>query len=711
MKTKTMFVHGAFAVLGTATVATSQTVIIDQIGNMDGSDIGANITASQDFEAAYDIYDIVTADNFNGTIENIAMVEMVLNGWNGFVDPSTITGYTANLYTDENAAAVSLTGDIASEYIDAADVSMSALWQGAGFLMSMNTSIISASGDQLIGVIPSNDFATGGQTGCADSNIGDGDYAWQANPGGGFGMPGNMQQLTNDAAYRVTSDSVADPCNAPLPEVCPADIDEDGVIGVTDVLAIIGSWGECGDGTYRPAGDIAPMPNGDCCVDVSDILAVVGAFGADCTIYGACCFSDGTCAEATAADCEAGGGSYYGDNNSCDDVACPGPYTGCPAGSDSDCDDCWVDGNDATQDCNSGLNGDGSMDPLTLGVSLCGEASVFLDISGSVYRDTDWFSCDDLNGGGDFTVTGESEGPELLFGIIDLDAVVFVEYVIVSPGTVVTYEYATLAPGNYGFWVGPSEWNTDWTCDNGANYWLRLEGEAATGACCVDGNCVGENTGSECGTLGGDWYVNDTCADINNCDPMIGACCMADMTCLDGLSDTDCVAFGGTFQGLDSLCSELECGFSCPEGSEADCDDCWNDGDDSSTDCNGGLNAPTPVYQAMTLGTPICGTASVFIDGPTGSTYRDIDWYDNATLNAGGDFTLSVGSSGMDLLFGIVDLNAGAFINAYICPGGEEMTQTETLPAGNYAYLCAPAEWNVAWTCSSGLVDYWAQLD
>ena len=100
-----------------------------------------------------------------------------------------------------------------------------------------------------------------------------------------------------------------------------------------------------------------------------------------------------------------------------------------------------------------------------------------------------------------------------------------------------------------------------------------------------------------------------------------------------------------------------------------------------------------------------------FIDGPTGSTYRDIDWYDNATLNAGGDFTLSVGSSGMDLLFGIVDLNAGAFINAYICPGGEEMIQTETLPAGNYAYLCAPAEWNVSWTCSSGLVDYWAQLD
>ena len=46
--------------------------------------------ASQDFEAAYDIYDIIVADDFTGDGASINMVEMVLGGWNGFVDPSSV---------------------------------------------------------------------------------------------------------------------------------------------------------------------------------------------------------------------------------------------------------------------------------------------------------------------------------------------------------------------------------------------------------------------------------------------------------------------------------------------------------------------------------------------------------------------------------------------------------------------------------------------
>ena len=88
-------------------------VVMDQIGPDDGSNIGANITACQDFEAAYDIYDIATMDNFTGAGENVNMVEMCLNGWNGYVDPSSVAGYTANLHSDPSAAAASLTGDIA----------------------------------------------------------------------------------------------------------------------------------------------------------------------------------------------------------------------------------------------------------------------------------------------------------------------------------------------------------------------------------------------------------------------------------------------------------------------------------------------------------------------------------------------------------------------------------------------------------------------
>ena len=215
-----------FVVLGAVTSVASGQVLLDQIGPDDGSNIGGNITACQDFEAAYDIYDIVTADNFStdagGTI---TQVEMVLNGWNGFTDPSTVSGYTANLYVDENSISSSLTGDIASEYIDAADATQSTSWAGDGFLMSVSTTMISVTGTQLVGLVPSNDFATGGQTGTADSLSGDGN-AWQGNPGGGFGMPNNWQLTAADAAYRLQSDTVNDPCNSPLPTECTPDVDD-----------------------------------------------------------------------------------------------------------------------------------------------------------------------------------------------------------------------------------------------------------------------------------------------------------------------------------------------------------------------------------------------------------------------------------------------------------------------------------------------------
>lgn len=53
---------------------------------------------------------------------------------------------------------------------------------------------------------------------------------------------------------------------------CPADIDDDGQISVTDLLAVINNWG---GGAGNPA-DV----NGDDIVDVQDLLAVINAWGA-----------------------------------------------------------------------------------------------------------------------------------------------------------------------------------------------------------------------------------------------------------------------------------------------------------------------------------------------------------------------------------------------------------------------------------------------
>ena len=63
----------------------------------------------------------------------------------------------------------------------------------------------------------------------------------------------------------MCSDGGCDPNN------CPADINGDGTVGVTDILSVIKSWGACSG----CAADI----NDDGTVDVSDLLEVVAAWG------------------------------------------------------------------------------------------------------------------------------------------------------------------------------------------------------------------------------------------------------------------------------------------------------------------------------------------------------------------------------------------------------------------------------------------------
>ncbi len=50
--------------------------------------------------------------------------------------------------------------------------------------------------------------------------------------------------------------------------VCPADLDGDNVVGITDFLMVLGSWG-------GPDGDT----NGDGTTDILDFLAVLGSWG------------------------------------------------------------------------------------------------------------------------------------------------------------------------------------------------------------------------------------------------------------------------------------------------------------------------------------------------------------------------------------------------------------------------------------------------
>jgi|GEM_PF-2723061 choice-of-anchor B domain-containing protein len=112
---------------------------------------------------------------------------------------------------------------------------------------------------------------------------------------------------------------ILDPCSLPVAS-CSTDVDGNGYVGVSDILAVIDNWGVCGDGTFRPDGDV----DGSCCVDVSDLLSIVAVWGSECVVTGSCCLSDFSCSELSENACAEMGGDYVGDETSCANTTCPG---------------------------------------------------------------------------------------------------------------------------------------------------------------------------------------------------------------------------------------------------------------------------------------------------------------------------------------------------------------------------------------------------
>ena len=165
-----------------------------------------------------------------------------------------------------------------------------------------------------------------------------------------------------------------------------------------------------------------------------------------------------------------------------------------------------------------------------------------------------------------------------------------------------------------------------------------------------------------------------------------GACCISLTDCVE-LTPTDCTAFGGTYET--GTCATVSCGWAgCQSGDTPEGVPCSEDTDaaGAAADPNGGLNANPASYGSISINETICGSASTFLclgcaDDGTDLTYRDTDWYlfDNVD---GGSYTITVGGEG-PLLFGMVDLNAVAFVANAFSEAGAEETLTVTLPAGN----------------------------
>jgi len=827
-------------IMGLSGVAAAD-IMWDQIGEYDGSGIGANIMACQDFEAGFDAYDVVVADNFTGDGSSIDMLEMVIGGWNGFVDPSGVTGYTANLYSSDAQTGVSLVGDIDSNYVDAANVTIDANWTGANFLLVLDPGVTSVAGEQLIGLIPANEYATNGQTGCADSAASDGTNAIQGNPGGGFGF-GTWQAIVDadgttpvDGAYRIGGYMAGDPCDDALPTLCAADVDMDGSVAVSDVLAIIGQWGDCGDGTFRPSGDVAPMPNGDCCVTVADVLAVVGSWGADCTVYGSCCYADETCADTSEADCTAGAGSWNGDGSDCASTSCEISNTDgdecstalpamaganpfdttnmTPSGDEPPDDLCagtflewggsqdvWFmyvsDGGMTTFDtcdaasydtslalyegtCDNLVACNGDSANQTGCQTYYSEITNFDCVAGETYYlrigswqgtsvgtgtlnisppstgygaccfadetciDVDAADCDAFGGMfmGDGTdcSTGLCEagpGDECDSAVDAFDGANSFDTTFMTASTPAPDD--SMCPGEALDWMDSPDMWMQWdasstglatftTCDNTSSMdtsivlyegtcdnQIACNGDTADGADGAGGACqpwysqiddvpvtAGETyyirIGGWQGEVGAGTLTISTGADVS------AACCFMDGSCAD-MTAADCSAAGGSYDGSGS-CADVACPqpFACPVGADQEPDACG-----ITDDTNCGMNCDPPMFGDIALGQPVCGTAAIDAAAAT----RDTDWYYNADLNAGGDFTLSAATSGSTagLAFGIVDNVALAFVEVAVTVN--EGSITFSIAAGDYSVFVAQNAFDTPDSdCGSGAEEYWVMLE
>ncbi len=235
----------------------AETVLLDQIGPDNSATTGQTVYASQIFEPANEPSDIAALDDFDVPAggATLSCFDAVGGGFNGFTSATNITNYRVEFYSSPEAAANSLTGDVAS--VPVADaIAVTTFDMSAGhYLVNVDLSsanITLGEGTYWVALIPELDFGAFGQSAISGSTIGDDPNAYQANPNGGFGFPDGLQQIDPPAnlAYRLIAGGGGG---------CTWDLDGSGDVGTNDLILLLGSWGD-------------PY-------DTADLIELLGAWG------------------------------------------------------------------------------------------------------------------------------------------------------------------------------------------------------------------------------------------------------------------------------------------------------------------------------------------------------------------------------------------------------------------------------------------------
>jgi len=204
------------------------------------------------------------------------------------------------------------------------------------------------------------------------------------------------------------------------------------------------------------------------------LIGLDGIVGTDCYVQatgitcigncnppttGACCYFAGGCDMVpSAADCI--DGVFLGLGHQCLECPCIVP---CPPEGTPEPEPC---GEDTDGGCNMATP---TFAPIACGETICGTTWANPDL-----RDTDWYRVLATHAY-QFTWTAEAQVPLLIFvikpGSSYCDNLLILDSATAGECQVATISTNCLPPGEYWFWVGPSEWQ-DWPCEK--NYTASL---------------------------------------------------------------------------------------------------------------------------------------------------------------------------------------------------------------------------------------------
>lgn len=153
------------------------------------------------------------------------------------------------------------------------------------------------------------------------------------------------------------------------------------------------------------------------------------------------------------------------------------------------------------------------------------------------------------------------------------------------------------------------------------NFVLSCQGDPILGACCMpDSSCVPDRSRAECREQSGiSWRAEFAC-DVTTCD---GACCLTSRACVENMTVTECEAANGEFRGVAAPCLPGRCAGACCLGDatcwedlrESDCEDLDGLFQGRGTECTADMCCPDDPDQDQVTG---CDDVCPYLGGPGG---------------------------------------------------------------------------------------------